>query len=111
MDPDGQHQRNISNSPSTDDVGPAWSPDGTMLAFRRGKGDIWVMDAEGNSSQELTTTGKDAQPTWSPDGNLIAFRSSRSGDEDIWVMDAEGNNAYDLTSMPNSDEERPVWWP
>jgi TolB protein len=109
MDPDGGHQRNISNSQS-DDLGAAWSPDGTRLAFRR-NGDIWVMDADGNAQQQLTTTTQDAQPTWSPDGAFIAFRSTRSGDEDIWVMDADGNNAYDLTSTPNSDEERPVWLP
>jgi Tol biopolymer transport system component len=110
MNPDGSEQRNISNSQS-DDLGPAWSPDGTKLAFRRDGRDIWVMDAEGNAQQQLTTTGLDAQPTWSPDGDAIAFRSTRTGDEDIWVMDADGNNAVPLTNTPDSDEERPVWLP
>ena len=92
-------------------MGPAWSPDGTKLAFRRAKGQIWVMNAEGDEQQQLTDTDQDAQPTWSPDGTFIAFRSDRSGNEDIWVMDADGKQPYDLTNTPNADEERPVWSP
>jgi Tol biopolymer transport system component len=110
MNPDGSDQRNISNSQS-EDLGPAWSPDGTKLAFRRDGKDIWVMNADGTAQQQLTDTGLDAQPTWAPDGNSIAFRSTRSGNEDIWVMGADGNNPVDLTNTPSANEERPAWLP
>ena len=51
MDADGENQRNISNSSSWDERYPAWSPDGTQIAFvsrslRDGDIQIYVMDAD-----------------------------------------------------------------
>ena len=54
---------------------PAWSPDGTSIAFVsiREPG-IWIVPAGGGRPQRLTTFG--TRPSWSPDGNEIAFQSS-----------------------------------
>src|SRR5207249_3789913 len=60
---------------------PAWSPDGTQIAFvsRREKMEsrrntIYLMDADGTDRRVLTTDGTpDVDPTWSPDGSTIAF--------------------------------------
>jgi Tol biopolymer transport system component len=60
---------------------PAWSPDGTQIAFvsRRermeGRRDtIYLMNADGTGRTVLTTEGTpDTEPTWSPDGSAIAF--------------------------------------
>jgi Tol biopolymer transport system component len=56
-----------------DDWQPAYSPDGTKIAFRssRDGGGIFVMEATGESVRRLTETGFD--PCWSPDGREIAF--------------------------------------
>jgi Tol biopolymer transport system component len=49
-------------------MGECWSPDETMIAFSTetaGNKDIWLMDADGTSLQQLTTyTGYDAFATW-----------------------------------------------
>jgi TolB protein len=51
--------------------GPAWSPDGTMIAFTSERsdlsGDIWIMQADGSDPRRLTTTPVlDESPDWQP---------------------------------------------
>lgn len=55
---------------SEDEIDPVWSPDGKMIAYRRGKA-IWVTSASGVKPREVAKKGYD--PTWSPDGKEIAF--------------------------------------
>lgn len=92
-------------------VEPAWSPDGTQIAFasrRQGSFDIYVMRADGTGTRRLTS-GKvpDNYPTWSPDGSKIAF--SRN-DADIYVMNADGSDARRITDVSASESE-PAWSP
>jgi TolB protein len=79
---------------------PAWSPDGTKLAFGSGGGapHIAVVDLDGTGFTQLTTTKNgDGEPSWSPDGKQIAYNSSAEGD-DVWIMDADGANARKLAT-------------
>ena len=52
---------------------PAFSPDGTMIAFSQlgGPGGIYVMGRMGGNVRRLTSRG--FNPSWSPDGRTIAF--------------------------------------
>ena len=76
---------------------PAWSPDGTKVAFVANRtenpdgndnSDIWVVDAANTDKgatlvQVTTNQGSDGQPAWSPDGVWIAHVTSREP-EIIW---------------------------
>src|SRR5207237_328246 len=55
-------------------VSPAWSPDGTRIAFTLNNR-IWVMNADGAGKQKLTHRDgfEDHSPSWSPDGTQILF--------------------------------------
>jgi TolB protein len=81
---------------------PAWSGDGTKIAFsssRSGDPEIWVADASGGNLRRLTNfVGPDVSPTWNPRTNeQLAWVSGRTGLPQIYTMDADGSNVQRLT--------------
>ncbi len=83
-------------------LSPAWSGDGTKVAFsssRSGDPEIWVADASGANLRKLTAFhGPDVSPTWNPRTNSqIAWVSGRTGLPQIYVMDQDGGNIVRMT--------------
>jgi len=93
---------------------PAWSPDGSRIAFEAldadGNTDLWLVNPDGSAPIQLTHGADNKQPAWSPDGRRIAYTSSAGGSSDIWIMDADGQNAQRLTSLPG-EEDHPSFSP
>jgi Tol biopolymer transport system component len=81
------------------DAFPAWSPDGSTLAFSRtlyGNQDIYLVNVDGSNLRRLTEDpGHDVLPTFTPDGQLI-FRSDRSGAWAIWKMAGDGGGQVEI---------------
>jgi len=120
IDADGSNQRKLAGSESLHAWGPAWSPDGTQIAFTRGDidcwadcgRDVWVMKADGSNQRNLGSPDRsESGAVWSPDGSQIAFTSrSSTGTDDIFVMNADGSNPVNLT--PDADHQfLPAWSP
>ena len=87
---------------SGNNFSPAWSADGSKVAFssaRSGSSEIWVSDASGGSSHQLTSFRKaDVSPTWNPKTNAqLAFVSGRTGLPQIYTMDQDGSNVQRMT--------------
>lgn len=118
MNTDGSgYQRVIADEPGTpfSVTHPAWSPDGSKIAFaasRNGNWDIYVVNGDGSNVTRLTTDPAiDDSPDWSRDGKQIVFSSMRGeGWRDIYVMNVDGTNLKRLTRDPASDYQ-PVWSP
>ncbi|MFG2503647.1 serine hydrolase [Streptomyces sp. NPDC048441] len=60
------------------DLAPAWSPDGTRIAFLRtpddGPAQVWLLPVAGGEAEQVTTLPLGAgAPVWSPDGSAVAF--------------------------------------
>ena len=100
------------------DYDPAWSPDGTRIAFASDRGhdvpNVYVMDADGKNVVRLTDSsgrGGSYAPTWSPDGTQIAFaRSDGAANENIYVIGADGTGLRRLTASRARDTS-PAWSP
>ncbi|MFG2191948.1 amidohydrolase family protein [Streptomyces sp. NPDC048639] len=95
--PDGSGLRQRTDGP-WDDRGPAWSPDGTRIAFSSERGGdpvagspyrIWVLDLRTGGLTRITgEPGQDGpsqdgpwedfDPTWSPDGARVLFVRARA---------------------------------
>jgi TolB protein len=93
---------------------PAWSPDGSHIAFAWTKGfepgnyNIFVMDVVTRETVQLTANeGRNENPSWAPDGAHIVFASKRAGRSQIWVMNADGTGKHPLTDKGGN--EKPVW--
>jgi Tol biopolymer transport system component len=126
MDADGTNVRQLTDNGDFDSA-PAWSPDGTQIAFEKAAAgtfvpgvpaepgkeaeekDIYVMDADGTNVRRLTDSpGLDEGPVWSPDGTKIAFSSDRDGQQELYVMNADGSDPRRVTDNPARDES-PDW--
>lgn len=90
---DGTEQINLTNNSAVDQT-PAWSPDGSRVAFssnRDGDFGVYVMSTDGSDTEWLADGDG---PAWSPDGSKIAYNL----DGDIYLMDSDGTNTVNLTS-------------
>ena len=120
---DGDGAANLTSDHETLGEGravcPAWSPDGTHIAFAGRPGgesgdlEIWVMDADGASITQLTDNlDSEGCPLWSPDGTRLLYTIYRDlGDlfpaSEIWVMHADGTGQRMLAETGES----PSWSP
>ncbi|MFL5495060.1 MAG: hypothetical protein ACJ8DC_11815 [Gemmatimonadales bacterium] len=97
-----------------DDWSPAWSPDGTRIAFVNspagsffGPGSLHVVDVDGSNQLNVTPNDVVTEPTWSPDGTRIAYTGYVSCDPHVYVANADGSGRVDIT--PSRPSSRPTW--
>jgi TolB protein len=98
---------------------PAWSPDGSQIAFVSYEGtpspgeelaaDIYLMDADGGNVRRLAhQEGINVGPRWSPDGRRIVWwtREATGGPQQMFMAEAENGKVEALGTG-----SRPVWSP
>ena len=115
MNADGSGQIQLTFN-AEEERAPAWSPDGTRIAYSCRKGPltaqgiptfrICVMNADGTGQTQLTfglAPVSDLGPHWSPDGTQMVFVRPVAGQQQIFVMNADGTGQQQLTTTPGTN--------
>lgn len=96
----------ITDSPDRDFM-PAWSPDGTRIAYMRRQNQqchLYVVEALGGASRRMGSCGQNiyGDLTWSPNGKWLAF-NDRFADNtpfQLVLVDPESMDRRSLTNPP-----------
>ena len=89
---------------------PAWSPDGTQLAYVS-DGALWLSDTDGSDARRLVfDVFHNGGVSWSPDGTRLAFVRPGSEEEQVITSDADGLNEAVVFAFPGH-LRTPRWSP
>jgi TolB protein len=114
MDYDGARAKRITANGSIN-RSPAWSPDGTYVAFvtlKSGQPQLMTLSASGDPPiPAFPQQGElNSAPAWSPDGRLLAFSSGRDGNAEIYTVRLADKHLTRLTRHDAIDTS-PAWSP
>jgi TolB protein len=94
------------------DSRPAWSPDGTSIAFVRDDGRslrIMVINSRSGAESELVTDRAILlDPAFAPDGQSLYYSSGVAGDLDLWRLDLKTRQPTRVTTLSSSLELHPM---
>jgi TolB protein len=112
-DADSQNAFTVTRSPEPI-ISPAWSPDGTRLAyvsFERKKPVVYVQNlADGTRLVLANFRGSNSAPAWAPDGRTLAVTLSKDATSQIYLIDARGGPPHRISRSMALDTE-PVFSP
>jgi Tol biopolymer transport system component len=112
----GKNPVNLTKDSLADDTEPAYSPDGTYIAFRseRDPQGVYVMEATSENVRRVSDLGHN--PSWSPDGNELAVSVDSSAiptvrnrlPSALWIVNVASGAKRKLT---DGDAVQPSWSP
>lgn len=106
--------RNLTNSSGAHDKLPAWSPDGSRIAFisdKTGEEEVYVIAQDGSKPAEQLTSGGQAMryaPIWSHDGKYIAFSDK---DGKVYVLTVADKKLAEVARTKRGQVQDYTWSP
>jgi tricorn protease len=106
--------RNLTNSSGAHDKAPAWSPDGSRIAFisdKTGEEEIYAIAQDGSKPAEQLTSGGKAMrygPIWSPDGKYIVFSDK---DGKVYILTVADKKLAEVADSKRGQVQNYTWSP
>ena len=95
-------------------MSPAWSPDGSQLAyvsFEKGHAEIYIQNIHSGVRTLVSSyPGLNGAPAWSPDGKQLAITLSKDGNPVIYILTLANKSLRRFTHQWAIDTEA-VWTP
>ncbi len=116
-DSDGEDALRVAfPAPGQPLMSPAWSPNGTQLAFvayDKGQSAIYLYTpATGGNRKLVSMPGINGAPAWSPDGRYLAVTLSYGSNPDLYIIDLTAPNANPRRITTDSGiDTSPSWAP
>ena len=93
----------------------SFSPDGSKLAYVRGRGDLWIADADGKNERRVIESWNPPVYDWSPDAKWLVYALyDNDFNRDIWIQQVDGParpaRPFNLSRHPYNEND-PVWSP
>jgi TolB protein len=107
-DSDGYNEKTVFSSNSII-MSPAWSPDGSHLAFAAFENDEAVIYVQSMLTNQRIVVAHfpeiNTAPVWAPDGQRLAFVISNDGNSHIFLMRLDGTELQQVTFDDEIDSE------
>lgn len=112
-DYDGYNQTTVHSSPHLL-MSPAWSPDGSKLAyvtFESGRSALVIQTLDSGAVRQVASFPQhNGAPAFSPDGSKLAFALSKTGSLNLYLMDLGTGQIRQVTDDRSNNTE-PTWFP
>ncbi|MFO0812449.1 MAG: S41 family peptidase [Gemmatales bacterium] len=101
----------LTNDPETES-NLKLSPDGTKIAYTKGRGDLVVSDLDGKNSKVMVKGFSAPQYEWSPDSKWLVYTTEDNDfNSDVFIAPLDGSRpAFNISRHP-FDDRNPTWSP
>lgn len=109
INPDGSGLTNLTESASSSEDTPCFSPDGRKIALVR-DGGVWTMNADGSGLTSVINGHSPTSPSFKPNSPLLTYSRDGASDVDIFQVQPDGGGDTLLINNSNGINDNHARW-